>query len=719
MAINLRIGTKINKNLRRDEFTATRVDPYPYLGIVMNNVDPAKSGRLQVWIPDFGGEQDNPSNWRTVSYASPFMGSTYSTESPENTFTTSPHTYGMWMVPPDLAVEVIVIFVGGDPQRGFWIACVNSHLSRHMMPGLASSSYNDISPSGQTPRVTAPVIEFNEQNTEELTSDFTRAIKPVHKPQYDILKEQGLDRDTSRGTITSSSQRESPSNVFGISTPGRPYYENSNEDPAVNPTAYLDDLKNGKITEEFYKRPARVGGHTFVMDDGHILGKDQLVRLRTAGGHQLMMNDTDNTLYISHKDGTSWIELTAGGAVNIFANSGFNVRSKGTINLHSDNNININAANKLNLYAGSTAQLDAGTIKLRSENSLSFTSGGATEFKSGTFNVDAAAISFNSAGDIILVGSAVKTNSGAGKSVKEVKSIARTAKADSIKNEDGFYEHTSGRIDSIVTVMPTHEPFNRDKIATDMPPVEFPVGTGDTNSPIPSNPTITPGDIVTDEELRRTPDSTCTIGPLTSLQLTAYFAQLGKRESSNNYASINPSSHIGKYQFGAAALQQMGYITHNAVFNSIGKALDTIVANRNTAYAASWAKNKNGMDSREKFLKSPDGHAEQELAICAYTEMNYKSMIRNTAIRPGDTAEHIGGMLAVAHLLGPGRRGPFTDAKGVFHPNGSGAWKYSRTGEGKDGNDTSGETYFQLGRLAVGAIAPKLAALNAADTATT
>ena len=92
MAIDHRIGSKVIKAARREDAPGTRVDPYPYIGIVKNNLDPTRSGRLQVYIPDLGGPEDDPKNWRTVSYASPFSGytsTTYqSTEKPsqENKF---------------------------------------------------------------------------------------------------------------------------------------------------------------------------------------------------------------------------------------------------------------------------------------------------------------------------------------------------------------------------------------------------------------------------------------------------------------------------------------------------------------------------------------------------------------------------------------------------------------------------------------------------------
>ena len=135
MAIDQRAGTKVIKNLRREEAGAARVDPYPYIGIVKNNLDPTRSGRLQVYIPDLGGDEKDQLNWRTVSYASPFMGYTTNTNTADtaNAFESVTHTYGMWMVPPDIGVQVIVLFIAGDPLRGYWVACVNPNLSHHMV----------------------------------------------------------------------------------------------------------------------------------------------------------------------------------------------------------------------------------------------------------------------------------------------------------------------------------------------------------------------------------------------------------------------------------------------------------------------------------------------------------------------------------------------------------------------------------------------------------
>ena len=77
-----RIGTKVPIFARREDAPGMRIDSGPYIGKIKNNLDPTMTGRLQVWIPDLGGDEENALNWRTVSYASPFFGA--SGQEPDN-----------------------------------------------------------------------------------------------------------------------------------------------------------------------------------------------------------------------------------------------------------------------------------------------------------------------------------------------------------------------------------------------------------------------------------------------------------------------------------------------------------------------------------------------------------------------------------------------------------------------------------------------------------
>ena len=122
MAIDKRGGGQAPKWASRESTPGLKIDSGPFIGIIKNNVDPSRQGRLQVWIPDLGGDEQEPSNWYTVRYASPFFGSTLGLPgSPdENAFGIEQQTYGFWAVPPDINNLVLLTFVMGDPGRGFW-----------------------------------------------------------------------------------------------------------------------------------------------------------------------------------------------------------------------------------------------------------------------------------------------------------------------------------------------------------------------------------------------------------------------------------------------------------------------------------------------------------------------------------------------------------------------------------------------------------------------
>lgn len=315
------------------------VDSGPYIAVVRGHVEGTRMGQLIVSIPDWSGavapsDEGNTSDQIVVSYASPFYGTTFGTDSGQNPNTpqTSGQSYGMWMVPPDIGCKVLVTFVAGDLDRGYWFACVYDSPSHHMVPANGRNiggSTNTTAPSDQlaaylTGDSIVPVVEYDTTQAGSFSGDgLSNTDRYPHEVQTMTLIQQGLDKDPVRGAISSSSLRESPSNVYGISTPGR--RATKNNQVASNSQAV------------FYRK----GGHTFVMDDGAEDGTDQLIRLRTAGGHQILMNDTEKVLYIASATGAQWLEFSPNGSINVFASAGFNLRSEGAINMHSDAAINM------------------------------------------------------------------------------------------------------------------------------------------------------------------------------------------------------------------------------------------------------------------------------------------------------------------------------------------------------------------------------------------
>ena len=115
----------------------------PFIGVVKNNIDPLKMGRLQVNIPALSKTGDPISgNLITCEYLSPFYGNKdVKYNLPGSTkYEHSQHSYGFWAVPPDIGTRVLVIFAEGKMEQAFWIGCVQDPVTNHMTPGIASST---------------------------------------------------------------------------------------------------------------------------------------------------------------------------------------------------------------------------------------------------------------------------------------------------------------------------------------------------------------------------------------------------------------------------------------------------------------------------------------------------------------------------------------------------------------------------------------------------
>jgi len=325
--------------------------PGPYVGIVTNHLDPTLMGGIEVSIT-LGLSQDSDFQSRTFSihYLSPFYGVTNSKHqgSDYTNFNDVQKSYGMWMIPPDLGTQVLVIFINGDPNQGYLLGCIMDLYQNHMVPGIAASKNSAVTEDQLKKYQTSllPVAEvLKSVNDGTLGPSIDKNPRAVH-PFADRLLQQGLLLDTVRGVTSSGARREVPSQVYGISTPGP-------LDPAS--PKKLIGYKPGKLAPV-----SRLGGSSFVMDDGDVEGQNELVRLRTRTGHQILLHNTKDLIYISNAKGTSWIELTSNGKIDIYAADSISVHTEQDLNLRADRNINIEAGGKINMSANADVHIESG-----------------------------------------------------------------------------------------------------------------------------------------------------------------------------------------------------------------------------------------------------------------------------------------------------------------------------------------------------------------------
>jgi hypothetical protein len=470
----------------------------PFIGRVTNNIDPTRQGRLQVYIEQFAGPNpEDPSLWRTVSYCPPFYGATPKGGSAgTGTYLNgNQQSYGMWFTPPDIGVNVLCFFVEGDPNQGYYVGCIPEQGINHMIPAIGSVPRTQAQTQNNNQAVyfagapLLPVTEINNASTNTAINENPRFFdqpKPVHSYVAATLFQQGLINDPVRGTIGSSSQRESPSACYGMSTPGRAIYQGglgSGTDGEAGSLAQLQNLK-----PEDVKVIGRRGGHTFVLDDGNLAGNDNLIRIRTAKGHQITMSDDGNCFYITHANGQTWIELGQEGTVDVFATNSVNVRTQGTINLHADQDINMFAGGKINMksVAGTAIQSD-GDLNVACKKDLSLFASAAIGVKSnGTLALKGKLSSLESAGPLALKGTPISLNTLPGLPVNTPRGITKTLMPDTEFNTSTGWTVSATGLESIVTRAPTHEPYPYHNQGV---PVSVALEEGQTTPP-PEAPTV-------------------------------------------------------------------------------------------------------------------------------------------------------------------------------------------------------------------------------------
>lgn len=367
------MSSKVTTKDTRTSPNTSLASPGPYLAKVVSHLDPTYMGVLEVeLLHESGNDEQEEGQLHYVKYLSPFAGQTslYHVKNTDN-YDNTQKSYGFWMVPPDPGVMVMCIFVDGDPRKGYWFGCVQDLNMNFSMPGNAAT---EIATAKTTSKSRVPVAEYNKKVHEGTSENDLTQIKKPATPQEKALDDQGLLEDDARGITTSSARREFPSAVFGISTPGP-----------------LDKQgprgEYGKKQWRVKDKPiSRLPGSSFVMDDGDDKWErkktpwegppeyadveagetglrdrphNELIRLRTRTGHQILMHNSEDLIYIGNARGTAWIEFTSDGKIDVFATDSINFHTKQDFNFFVDRDFNLEIGRNFNIKIAEELHLES------------------------------------------------------------------------------------------------------------------------------------------------------------------------------------------------------------------------------------------------------------------------------------------------------------------------------------------------------------------------
>ena len=616
----------IFNKVRNGQPAISIVDSKVYVGFVKNNVDIQRMGRLEVYIPELSTDPEDESQWIVCSYASPFAGASDpqnlvdGSKSQEGTQT----SYGFWMVPPDNNNEVLVLFINGDPGKAVWFACLYQQNMNHMVPGIAS----DLSFTEGENKVLPPVAEYNKADP---SVNSARPIRPRFEDLHTGLVDQGLYSDFERGPASSSARREAASKVFGFNT------------PRAN-TVYVDDDPD-----------------------------NEFIRLRTRSGTQVLVHETNGYVYINSGSGNSWIEVSDDG-IDVYSKGSISMRTEQDLNVRADRNINFDAGKDINLTAGNsinefaavdvnqksgktissqstTIHRKAGTIindqaPTINRKATSINDQASTINHKGSSIVQQAGTISQKAGKINRDG-AIKDNGGAATDAGGAGDAADAFQTKTIARADV----PSGMIDTIVSRMPTHEPFALHPKSKNLRP---PTGdlfetdsealtSGGQISAWPPNAAGTVDN--TETRIQKTGDGGKEHVPVDTSNFKSKKVKVGKASASEEViAAIKRASDMTGIDFG----YMMAMADKESSFNPNAKAGTSSASGLYQIIRGTWTGLINTYGT--KYSVTSDqifNPAANALMAALFTRDNKKYLARK-GVEPSATA------LYIAHFLGPG-----------------------------------------------------------------
>lgn len=114
--------------------------------------------------------------------------------------------------------------------------------------------------------------------------------------------------------------------------------------------------------------------------------------------------------------------------------------------------------------------------------------------------------------------------------------------------------------------------------------------------------------------------------------MNTYKDALAQWESSDNYNTRNRLGYLGRYQLGAAALVDAGFVKPGTT-------------NKGLKNPKNWLKG-----NMDKFLNNP---ALQEKAFETYTKRNYQALVNKGLLGENSSPAQAASVMAAAHLVGP------------------------------------------------------------------
>lgn len=326
------------------------------IGTVVDTNDPMQWGRIRVLVSVWGDSWEHEvEGMPWAMYVSPFGGQTsVGTRGPGIDQTEGGVAYGMWAI-PKMGAQVVVMSLDEDHTQRLYLGCVFDMGAGNTLPhGRWISEDHPAIDNAPNKGNTKPYGPFSAGD--KLIQPLANNLNKAFGNGSDAFEWSTRAADYAASRVDVSQLHNTTSNVQDdsgvqvgdwVSTQG---YQQSRLDP--NGTSSFTN-KNYDSQIVSITSP---GFHSVAMDDRM---ENCRMRFRTSAGHQIILDDTNERIYIATAQGNNWIELDQAGNIDMFTTNKVNIRAAQEINLTSDKTIRMYAKEGIHMRSDKEIRLNS------------------------------------------------------------------------------------------------------------------------------------------------------------------------------------------------------------------------------------------------------------------------------------------------------------------------------------------------------------------------
>lgn len=362
--------------------------PYVTIGTVVDTNDPQQMGRVRVVCPQWGdtwGSKVEDLPW--ALYMTPFGGQVQvGTRGPGIQESQGGVAYGMWAV-PKVGSQVAVLCIDGNPMTRMYFGCIYDQFTPHTLPHgrFMYDDHPELEKGGSDAAPYGPYTSA-EKLIQPLAQNSRRAFGDKAEPNFEF-RSRAADYTATRVNVDQLGQTYSKvqddKDIKHDEWTNSQGYGVSRTDPNA-PSSFTDRNYDSMVYS--FTSP---GFHSMSMDDRQ---ENCRVRLRTTSGHQILMDDTNERIYIATAQGNNWIEMDQDGNIDIFTTNKVNVHANKEINMTSDETIRLYGKKGVHIKSDDEVRVDAAkdihvktaqNLRVHASQTIYLQSDSNTDIKSG------------------------------------------------------------------------------------------------------------------------------------------------------------------------------------------------------------------------------------------------------------------------------------------------------------------------------------------------